>query len=103
VADAPLKVLEAIPGLERVAHGEADLCCGSAGSYSLTEPALSRAVLDRKVAALANGKLDAVATGNPGCVMQIGAGLRAAGRDVPVVHPVELLDRSYALAGYYSA
>jgi glycolate oxidase iron-sulfur subunit len=103
VADAPLKVLEAIPGLQRVAHGEADLCCGSAGSYSLTEPALSRAVLDRKVAALTNGKLDAVATGTPGCVMQIGAGLRAAGRDVPVVHPVELLHRSYALAGYYSA
>lgn len=103
VADAPLKVLEAIPGLQRVAHGEADLCCGSAGSYSLTEPALSRAVLDRKVAALTNGPLDAVATGNPGCVMQIGAGLRAAGRDVPVLHPVELLDRSYALAGYYRA
>lgn len=101
VAEAPIKVLEAIPGLQRVVHGEADLCCGSAGSYSLTEPALSRAVLDRKVAALANGRLDAVATGNPGCVMQIGAGLRAAGRAVPVVHPVELLDRSYALAGYY--
>ncbi|MBI2401995.1 MAG: 4Fe-4S dicluster domain-containing protein [Gemmatimonadetes bacterium] len=101
VADAPLKILDAIPGLRRVAHGEADLCCGSAGSYSLTEPALSRAVLNRKVAALANGRLDAVATGNPGCVMQIGAGLRAAGRDIPVLHPVELLDRSYALAGYY--
>ena len=103
VADAPLKVLDAIPGLRRVAHGEADLCCGSAGSYSLTEPDLSRAVLARKVEALTNGRLDAVATGNPGCVMQIGAGLRAAGRDVPVVHPVELLDRSYALAGYYDA
>jgi len=103
VADAPLKVLEVIPALQRVAHSEADLCCGSAGSYSLTQPALSREVLDRKVAALANGKLDAVATGNPGCAMQIGAGLRAAGRDVPVVHPVELLDRSYALAGYYRA
>jgi glycolate oxidase iron-sulfur subunit len=103
IADAPLKVLEAIPELQHVAHGEADLCCGSAGSYSLTEPALSRAILERKVSALASGKLDVVATGNPGCVMQIGAGLRAAGHDVPVVHPVELLDRSYALAGYYSA
>jgi len=101
VAEAPLKVLEAIPGLRRTAHGEAELCCGSAGSYSLTQPGLSRAVLERKVAALQNGRLDAVATGNPGCAMQIGAGLRAAGRPVPVVHPVELLDRSYALAGYY--
>lgn len=103
VADAPLKVLDAIPGLERVMPGEADLCCGSAGSYSLTEPALSRAVLGRKLAALSDGRVDAVVTGNPGCVMQIGAGLRAAGRDIPVVHPVELLDRSYALAGYYDA
>lgn len=101
VADAPLKVLDAIPGLRRAAHAEAELCCGSAGSYSLSQPGLSRAVLDRKVAALRNGRLDAVATGNPGCVMQIGAGLRAAGHPVPVVHPVELLDRSYALAGYY--
>jgi glycolate oxidase iron-sulfur subunit len=101
VADAPLKVLDAIPGLRRTAHTEAELCCGSAGSYSLSQPGLSRAVLDRKVAALRNGRLDAVATGNPGCVMQIGAGLQAAGQPVPVVHPVELLDRSYALAGYY--
>jgi glycolate oxidase iron-sulfur subunit len=101
VADAPLQVLDAIPGLRRTAHAEAELCCGSAGSYSLSQPGLSRAVLDRKVAALRNGRLDAVATGNPGCVMQIGAGLRAAGQPVPVVHPVELLDRSYALAGYY--
>jgi glycolate oxidase iron-sulfur subunit len=101
VAEAPLKVLDAIPGLRRTAHAEAELCCGSAGSYSLSQPGLSRAVLDRKVAALWSGRLDAVATGNPGCVMQIGAGLRAAGTPVPVVHPVELLDRSYALAGYY--
>jgi glycolate oxidase iron-sulfur subunit len=101
VADAPLKVLDAIPGLRRTAHAEAELCCGSAGTYSLSQPGLSRAVLDRKVAALRSGRLDAVATGNPGCVMQIGAGLRAAGRPIPVVHPVELLDRSYALAGYY--
>jgi len=101
VAEPPLQVLDAIPGLRRVMHGEADLCCGSAGSYSLTQAALSRAVLERKVAALTDAQVDAVATGNPGCAMQIGAGLRAAGRDVPVVHPVELLDRSYALAGYY--
>jgi glycolate oxidase iron-sulfur subunit len=101
VAEAPLKVLDAIPGLRRVAHAEAELCCGSAGTYSLSQPGLSRAVLERKVAALRNGRLDAVATGNPGCAMQIGAGLYAAGRPAPVVHPVELLDRSYDSAGYY--
>jgi glycolate oxidase iron-sulfur subunit len=103
VAEAPLKVLGAIPGLRYVHHAEATLCCGSAGSYSLTEPAMSRAVLARKVDALGEAAPDVVASGNPGCVMQIGAGLRAAGRKTPVVHPVELLDRSYALAGLYNS
>jgi glycolate oxidase iron-sulfur subunit len=44
---------------------------------------------------------DIVATGNPGCIMQIGAGLAAAGSNVSVVHPIEILDRSYARAGFY--
>jgi len=103
VAEAPLAVLDAIPGLTRVAHAEAAVCCGSAGSYSLTEPAMSRAVLARKVNALEDAGPDVVASGNPGCVMQIGAGLSAAGRRTPVVHPVELLDQSYARAGYYDS
>jgi glycolate oxidase iron-sulfur subunit len=64
---------------------------------------MSRAVLARKVDALGEAAPDVVASGNPGCVMQIGAGLRAAGRKTPVVHPVELLDRSYALAGLYNS
>lgn len=103
VEEAPLKVLDAIPGVKRVRHAEAAVCCGSAGSYSLTEPGMSRAVLARKLEALADAEPDVVASGNPGCVMQIGAGLRAAGRRTPVVHPVELLDKSYALAGYYDS
>lgn len=101
VSQAPLRVLEAIPELRLVRHEEADLCCGSAGSYSLTQPTLSRAVLRRKIEALRQARPDVVATGNPGCIMQIGAGLRAVGLSLPVVHPVELLDRSYARAGYY--
>lgn len=101
VADPPLAVLDAIPGLRRVSYPESELCCGSAGIYSLLEPEMSRAVLARKTEALLASGADVVATGNPGCVMQIGAGLRAAGRFVPVVHPVELLDRSYAAAGLY--
>ena len=103
VVEAPLTVLDAIPGLKRVVHAEAAVCCGSAGSYSLTEPAMSRAVLARKIEALADAEPDVVASGNPGCVMQIGAGLSAAGRRTPVVHPVELLDQSFALAGYYDS
>lgn len=101
VSEAPLAVLDAIPGITRVAHAEAEMCCGSAGSYSLSERELSRAILARKVDALVAASPDVVASGNPGCVMQIGAGLRAAGHPLPVVHPVELLDRSYRRAGFY--
>lgn len=98
----PLAVLAAIPGLTVHLLPGHDRCCGGAGAYSLLQPELSRQVLAEKIAALHNGvTLDLVATGNPGCIMQIGAGLRAAGLDLPVVHPVELLDRSYAAAGLY--
>lgn len=102
IAEAPRKVLQAIPELTLETHEEASVCCGSAGTYSLSQGDLSRALLERKVAALRQTEAEMVATGNPGCIMQIGAGLKAAGWDLPVVHPVELLDRSYALAGYYA-
>lgn len=101
VADAPLHVLDAVPGLRRIPLDEADYCCGSAGSYSLTQPELSGEILARKVSAIARARPDAVATGNPGCVMQIGAGLRRERLNIAVLHPVEILDRSYEAAGYY--
>ena len=101
VADPPRAVLAAVPGLEVVAHDEPEQCCGSAGIYGLSQPEMSRAVLDRKVAAIITAAPDLVATGNPGCTMQIGAGLRAAGSRIGVVHPVELLDAAYTAAGHY--
>jgi glycolate oxidase iron-sulfur subunit len=101
VARAPRAVLEAVPGVEVVAHDEAELCCGSAGIYGLLQPRMSREVLARKVDALRAAAPDVVVTGNPGCAMQLGAGLGAAGSAIGVAHPVELLDRSYAAAGYY--
>jgi glycolate oxidase iron-sulfur subunit len=103
VADEPLRVLRAIPGLDVRLLAGSDRCCGSAGIFSLLNPAMSRAVLDDKIRSIqdADPRPALVATGNPGCVMQIGAGLRAAGLDVDVAHPVELLDESYRLAGFY--
>lgn len=101
ITDAPLAVLNSVPGIERVVHSDSEMCCGSAGSYSFSQSALSRAVLDRKVTSILAAEPDIVATGNPGCIMQIGAGLAAAGSELSVVHPVEILDRSYARAGYY--
>jgi glycolate oxidase iron-sulfur subunit len=100
---APLAVLGAIPELRLRLLPGFDRCCGSAGIYSLLHPDLARTVLDDKIEVFraAQPALDAVTTGNPGCLMQIGAGLRASGLGIPAVHPVELLDRSYAEAGVY--
>ena len=97
VHDAPLAVLRAIPGLKLRLLPGSDRCCGSAGIYSVLRPAMARAVLTTKIEAIAaaDPRPRVVATGNPGCLMQIGAGLGAAGLDIAVAHPVELLDQSY--------
>lgn len=99
----PLAVLRSIPGLRLRLLPDFDRCCGSAGLYGVLHPGLSRAVLAEKLEVIrsASPPLDVVATGNPGCLMQIGAGLLARGDRIRAAHPVELLDRSYALAGLY--
>ena len=99
VARAPLQVLDAVPGLALTPLTDADMCCGSAGIYNLIEPDTSDAVLDPKLAHIRATGAAWVATGNPGCLMQIGAGLRRAGVPAHAVHPVELLDASYANGG----
>jgi len=103
IHEAPLAVLGAIPGLRLRLLPGFDRCCGSAGIYSMLEPAMSRAVLDDKLTtiAAASPRPAIIATGNPGCLMQIGAGLLAAGLEIDVRHPVELLDESYRRAGLY--
>ena len=101
VAEAPLAVLGAIPVLRLLTVPDAEQCCGSAGLFTLVQPAMSRAVLAPKLERLRAAAPQVVATGNPGCVMQLGAGLRAAGVRAALCHPVELLDASYAAAGHY--
>jgi glycolate oxidase iron-sulfur subunit len=96
VAAPPLEMLTAIPELELVPLADADQCCGAAGIYNLIEPETSDAVLAPKVSAIAATGAELVATGNPGCHMQIGAGMARAGLTSRVVHPVELLDAAYA-------
>ena len=95
----PARVLAAIPGLEVRALTDADQCCGSAGIYNLIEPDVAARVLAPKLAAIAATLAPLVVTGNPGCHMQIGAGLLRAGRSTRVVHPLELLALSYARSG----
>jgi glycolate oxidase iron-sulfur subunit len=101
VRAAPLGVLAAVPGVEARVVADADECCGGAGIYGLTHPELGGRIGGDKVAAVRAAGADVVATANPGCMMQIGAGLRLEGAPEGVVHPVELLDESYRRAGYY--
>ena len=98
VVAPPLAVLRAIPDLDLVPLTDAEQCCGAAGIYNLIEPATSNTVLAPKLRHIASTGADWVATGNPGCMMQIGAGLRRARARARVVHPVDLLDASYARA-----
>ena len=98
IASPPLRVLGAVPGLTLVPLEGSEHCCGSAGIYNLVEPDVSTTVLAPKLAHIAETRAALVTTGNPGCLMQIGAGLLQAGSVVRVVHPVDLLDASYAAA-----
>lgn len=96
VTRQPLAVLAAIPGLRLVPLPDSDQCCGSAGIYNLVEPETSERVLDAKLDRISTTGAQLVATGNPGCMMQIGAGLRLRGSRARTIHPVDLLDASYA-------
>ena len=92
----PLAVLGAIPELELIPLTDAEQCCGAAGIYNLIEPETSDTVLAPKLRHIVTTGADWVTTGNPGCLMQIGAGLRRANARARVIHPVDLLDMSYA-------
>jgi glycolate oxidase iron-sulfur subunit len=96
IAVPPLRVLDAIPGLKRTPLTDVEYCCGAAGIYNLLEPDTSNRVLDPKLGHIQAAGAALVTTGNPGCLMQIGAGLRRTGSAVRVIHPVDLLDAAYA-------
>ena len=100
--ESSLKMLNAIPNLNFTSLEGAQRCCGGAGIYNLLEPEMSGRVLQEKLTNVQATGAEVLATGNPGCQMQIGAGACLNGIAVKVCHPVELLDESYAKAGYYS-
>jgi glycolate oxidase iron-sulfur subunit len=72
-----------------------DICCGAAGLYSTLEPTMSNRILQEKLADLSSTRADVVVTANPGCQMQLGAGLRSNGSKMRVEHITELLARAY--------
>ena len=90
----PRDLLARVHGLELIEMADADVCCGSAGSYNITQPDYADRLLARKVDAILATGAQAVISANPGCMLQIEAGLRARGSRVPVMHVVEALDRA---------
>jgi glycolate oxidase iron-sulfur subunit len=98
---APLKLLESIPGLNLVPLPGSERCCGGAGVYNLLERELSSGVLAEKLSNIKDTGANLVATGNPGCHMQIGAGALLSDLPLRVCHPIELVDESYRRAGFY--
>ena len=94
VRTQPRTVLGTIPGLQILEPAEAALCCGSAGIYNLVRPEPARELGERKVRNLLATAPDIIASGNPGCLLQLRAQLQASGTYVPVVHMVQLVDAS---------
>jgi glycolate oxidase iron-sulfur subunit len=94
VRNEPRALLQAIPGVELLTPPEADICCGSAGIYNLVQPEAAADLGARKARHIAALSPDMIATGNPGCMLQIAAAGRGLGHDWPIVHPIELLDAS---------
>jgi glycolate oxidase iron-sulfur subunit len=96
VRSAPRQLLSAIPGVTLREMRGADLCCGSAGVYNVTQNEMSMRLLEGKMEAVEATGAEVVATANPGCILQLRAGVRARGKNQRVVHVVELLDEAYA-------
>jgi glycolate oxidase iron-sulfur subunit len=92
IHDQPRELLGAIGNLELVEIANGDRCCGAAGIYNVTEPEMSDRLMREKAEAVASTGASVVASGNPGCTMQLIAGLRELGADVSIVHPIELID-----------
>jgi glycolate oxidase iron-sulfur subunit len=94
VRSQPRALLSSIPGLELVEIPESAICCGSAGIYNLVQPEAAKELGDRKAQLIAPLKAEVVATGNPGCILQIQSSLARAGQNTPVLNFIELLDAS---------
>ncbi len=97
VGAAVRRLLAAVRGIELVPLAEADVCCGSAGTYNLTEPAMASRLLARKLDRIEASGARIIAAANPGCVLQIRAGATARGFAVAVEHPIDLLARAHGL------
>ncbi len=98
--ESVLEALSCLQGLSLETLPSADRCCGGAGLYALQQPDLSKRILAPKLREIEEGRYDVVVSGNPGCMMQIGGGLRRAGLGTSVLHPIELLARGVSERDY---
>lgn len=98
IREQPRALLRQVPALELVEVPEGDWCCGSAGLYSLVHPETANALTARKIEHIASVRPQLVATGNPGCILQLRRGMKQCDLDIEVCHPVEVLARAYAPA-----
>jgi glycolate oxidase iron-sulfur subunit len=94
VRSQPRALLSSIPGLELAEIPEAAICCGSAGIFNLVQPDAANELGDRKARLIEPLNADVVATGNPGCVLQMQSALARQGQKIPVVHTIQLVDAS---------
>jgi len=95
IRSQPRELIQSLPGVEFVELREADWCCGSAGIYNLTNTDLSLEILAPKLDCIAETKADILVSGNPGCIMQIRAGLERRGIPTQVMHTIDLLNLAY--------
>jgi glycolate dehydrogenase iron-sulfur subunit len=98
IRQQPRALLRAIEGVTLIEIGDAERCCGSAGIYNLTHPDISRTLQQDKAARILEARPDVVVSANPGCMLQVAAGLRDAGSAVKVVHLARFLDDPAAFA-----
>jgi glycolate oxidase iron-sulfur subunit len=91
----PRQILRAIPNLALVELPESTWCCGSAGIYNLIQPEMATELLDRKIKHIKSTGASVVATGNPGCLLQIINGAKRENLPLRVVHPITLLAEAY--------
>ena len=92
----PRDLIRAIPGVELVEMRHPEICCGAAGLYSTLEPSMSARILREKTDDVLSTRAESVVTANPGCQMQLSAGIRSRGSNMRVEHVAELLVRAYA-------
>ncbi len=101
IRQQPRQLFQDIPGITLVDLKEADWCCGSAGIYNITNQEMAATLLQRKMDNIIASGARVIATGNPGCMMQIALGVRERGLPMDVVHPVQLIDEAYRAGGLY--